>query len=224
MGKDIEKLLAYSLDQLDKHEKVKFEEDLEQDTELSQELLEVQAILENVAASEQPMPPSKSLRQSLIASLNPETPFQGYVDRFMKLFDLDRKDVESLFDKIVDTTSGLLQPAPLPKTSLHYFDGGPNVANATCGIIKLKAGSVFPAHQHLGKETVLVLQGTAKDQDGMEYYPGDTIVSEENTSHSLKIGKKDDLIFAVILEKPNKMLYGQMFIDYVFPFARFKNQ
>jgi len=222
MDKDLEKVLSYSLDQLDEKEKAEFEKDLNSNTELDKELQEMQSILETLALAEEPVKPSENLKRSLIASLDVNTPFHGFVDRFMKLFDLDRDNVEALFSKVVNTPDDFFKSCAIPKTSLSYFDGGPKVSHAECGIIKIEAGSIFPAHKHQGKEWVLVLQGEAVDQSGQAYFPGDIIYSDEKVSHALRVNKASDLIFAVVLEKPNKWLIGQIVIDYLFPNFRFK--
>jgi len=224
MDKDIDKLLSYSLDQLDEKEKADFENDLGSNPELEKELLDMQIILEAVALAEEPIKPSENLKESLIASLETATPFQGYVERFMKTFDLEKKNVEELFNKIIHSASEILEPCGIPKTSLYYFDGGPKVAHNTCGIVQVEAGGIFPSHQHRGKEWVLILQGSALDSSGRHYHPGDTIVSDENVCHSFRVGNDKDLIFAVILEKPNKWLIGRILMDYLFSAWRFKKQ
>jgi quercetin dioxygenase-like cupin family protein len=222
MKENLEHMLSYSFDQLNEREKDKFEKEIDKDPESEQELLELQSILEMIALSEQPIEPSKKLKQTLLESLNVATPFQGFVDRFMTLFDLERNKVESLFDKIVNSPNSIFESSVLPKTSLYFFDGGPQVTNSTCGIVKVKAGNVFPAHQHQDKEWIFILQGSAKDQSGIEYLPGDFIVSDKDDSHALRIGKNEDLIFAVVLNQSNKWLFGQIIMDYIVPGRRFK--
>ena len=69
---------------------------------------------------------------------------------------------------------------------------------------------------------MLVLQGSATDRSGQAYNPGDIIYSDESVSHALLVDKEEDLIFAVVLEKPNKWLIGQIILDYVFTAFRFK--
>lgn len=222
MKDNLEHMLSYSLDQQNAKEKEKFESDLSKNPESEQDLLELQSILELIALSEEPIKPSKELKQTLIESLNAATPFQGFVDRFMKLFDLERDHVESLFDKVVNSPDTIFENSILPKTSLYFFDGGPHVENSTCGIVKVKAGNVFPAHQHQDKEWMFILQGSAINQSGIEYLPGDCIFSDKDDSHALRIGNNEDLIFAVVLNKSNKWLFGQIIMDYIVPNRRFK--
>ena len=222
MKENLEQMLSYSFNQLNEKEKEKFEGELDENSESEQDLLELQSILEMIALAEEPIEPSQKLKKTLIESLNVTTPFQGFVDRFMELFDLERNNVESLFDKIVNNPDTIFESSVLPKTSLYFFDGGPQVANSTCGIVKVKAGNVFPAHQHQDKEWMFILQGTAVDQSGVEYLPGDFILSDEGDSHALRIDNNEDLIFAVVLNKSNKWLFGQIIMDYIVPGRRFK--
>jgi sugar-specific transcriptional regulator TrmB len=221
-----EELIAYSLDQLEEQEKDKFERHRDADPDLkdtiNQKLDEMQFALETIAMAEQPMQPRDQLKEALFASLQSDTPFAGYVKRFMDLFDLNKSAVEDLFSKIINETDSLFVASGIPKTSLHYFSGGSKVINDTCGIVKIKAGSLFPAHRHRGKEWILVLQGTAIDNSGIKYLPGDTIYSDSSVSHSLLVGDEEDLIYGVVLEKPNKWLIGQTILDFLFTKKRFK--
>lgn len=222
MDKDLDKLLSYSLDRLDKKETSDFKNKLVADPDLDQDLEEMQIILELIALAEKPMMPSDNVKRSIEATLDVSSPFHGYIERFMRLFDLQRKEVDELFGKLVNKPEEIFSACGIPKTSLYYFNGGPKVADATCGLIKVEANSIFPAHQHTGKEWVLILQGTAIDRSGKAYFPGDTIYSDESVSHALRVGKDRDLIFAVVLEKPNKWLVGQILLDYLFPGRRFR--
>lgn len=224
MTREIDDLLPYSLDQLNERDKKKIEAQCKKDPESNESLREINNILETIALSEKPIAPSMDLKQTLMASLNAKTPLQGFVDRFMKRFDLQRSDVEGLFNKLVNSPETLFESSPLPKTTLFYFDGGPKVAHATCGLVKIKAGSVFPAHRHLGKEWMLILQGTAINNEGIQHLPGDTIFSDKGSRHALRIGKQEDFIFAVVLEEPNKWLLGSSIMDKLFPNIRFKKR
>lgn len=222
MARNIDNLLPYSLDQLNDKEKNKIAAQCKKDPALKESLQEINNILETLALAEEPMAPSMGLKQTLMASLNTKTPFHGYVERFMKYFDLKRSDVEALFNTLVNSPDTLFESSPLPKTYIFYFDGGPSVAHATCGLVKIKAGSIFPAHTHQGKEWMLILQGTAVNNKGIRHLPGDTVFSDKGSSHSLRISKQEDFIFAVVLEKPNKWQLGNSLLDNIFPNKRFK--
>ena len=219
---NLDKLLSYTLEHLGEKDKEALEKDLISDVALNQALIDVQMVVEAVALADQPIEPSTSLKQTLFDSLGERTPFAGYVERFMRLFDLGRDSVESILDKITAAPETTFESCGIPKTVLFYFDGGEKIKDHTCGILKIRAGGIFPAHQHRGKEWVLVLQGSAFDQSGLEYLPGDVIYSDDSVSHALKIGKQEDLIFAVALEKPNKWLVGEIIKDYLLPNRRFK--
>ncbi len=64
------------------------------------------------------------------------------------------------------------EPGPLPGSSLFHLDGGPRIATADAGFVRLPAGLEFPVHRHLGSERVLLLEGSYRDSDGKHWGPG----------------------------------------------------
>lgn len=149
------------------------------------------------------------------------TPFERYVNQFMTLFDLDAKQARDILKKAEANCPDSFSPCGIPGTQLFYFQGGPRVANATCGVLKMTAGAIFPAHQHRGDERVIVLQGSATEQSGRRFHAGELIHCRKGTRHSFRADTGDTLIFAVALEKPNKWLVGQIVLDYIFKKRRF---
>lgn len=91
------------------------------------------------------------------------------------------------------------QPAPIPGVSLLHFDGGPQVAAADCGLVRLEPGTPFPEHSHLGRELVLVLAGGYREHTGKTYTPGDAHEMQPGTAHSLRADAEHGCLFAVLL-------------------------
>ena len=50
----------------------------------------------------------------------------------------------------------------LPGMDLFHIQGGPAVADAVNGFVRLAAGLHFPPHTHVGNEKVFVLEGAAR--------------------------------------------------------------
>lgn len=168
--------------------------------------------------------PEKAIKNLIHAISNtPEnmTPFEIYVDKFMALFDLDAQRTRDILKKAAATSSDDFIASGIPNTQLFYFKGGPRVADATCGIVRVAAGAIFPAHEHQGDERVIVLQGSATEQSGRRLLTGDAIHCKKGTRHSFRAEDSGPLIFAVVLEKPNKWLLGQIILDFLFRKRRF---
>lgn len=218
---DNQKLTEYSLGQLDEAERLALKKQLTQSQTAEQELKEVQAALEAFATSAPPVKPSNTLKQSILATLNKTTPFEGYTERFMALFDLNKEQVRELLKKAAAVTDNTFKPSGIPGAQLFYFNGGPRVSSATCGLLKLEPGRIFPAHQHQGNEHALILQGSAIDQSGQSYHPGDVMHYRKGSSHAFRADDTTPLIFAVVLDKPNKWLLGRIVLDYLFSKKRF---
>ena len=156
------------------------------------------------------------------ATPNNASPFDGFVDRFMSMFDVDAEQARGLLKKAAALDADPFEPCGIPGTQLFYFHGGPRTAQATCGFLRIAAGAIFPAHEHQGDEHVIVLQGAATEHSGRRYHAGDVIHCQKGTRHSFRADGSGPLIFAVLLEKPNKWLAGQIILDYVFKKRRFE--
>jgi len=87
----------------------------------------------------------------------------------------------------------------LPSVSLIHLQGGPSLAGLDVGFVRVQAGSVFPWHKHLGREEMLILQGSALCSDGAVLQAG-MLITCQPEAHSFQVPPKEDLIFAVITE------------------------
>lgn len=150
--------------------------------------------------------------------------FVRYADSFMTLFDVNMERACEILNKAAAQNDGYFVPCGIPGTQLFYFEGGPRAATATCGVVKIAAGAIFPAHEHQGDERVIILHGSATEQTGRRYHPGDVIHCKKGSRHSFRVHADGSLIFAVLLEKPNKWLLGQIILDFVFRQRRFVNK
>ena len=128
-----------------------------------------------------PVVPHTALRARLLAEL-PHTPrFERFAGTVAEMLDIDITAARRLLDQLDDRSRFI--PA-LPGVELFWVDGGPRVANAMRGFVRLAAGSGFPEHEHLGEERVLVLQGTSFEP-GRNHTarPGDVVVMPAGSTH-----------------------------------------
>ena len=147
------------------------------------------------------VPPAKAppqlLRERLLATVaRPRLRYAPLFGKLSELFDLDDTALAALFERAA--TAAAWTPSPIPGTQLMHLQGGPRVAAADNGLVRLAAGTRFPSHRHLGPERVLVLDGGYCDeQDGRLYLPGDWHEMPSGTSHAYTALAERELLLAV---------------------------
>lgn len=145
------------------------------------------------------MSPSAALRARLLAEIaTPRRRFEPLFGALHALFDLDDAALATLFERAELATEW--SDSPVPGVQLLHLAGGPGVAGADSGLLRIAAGAPFPMHRHLGAEQVLVLQGGYRDeQSGQRFLPGDLQTMAAGTSHSYVVLPERALLAAVSL-------------------------
>lgn len=139
-----------------------------------------------------------SIRDRLFETLAQVGRFDLYAEVFSRLIDLDVRQARGILE-LVDRDDGWFDGPPPAR--LKWFEGGPATANHMAGFVRVPAGQPFPHHEHLGKESVLILQGRLIDDEGSVAKPGDVQIMAPGTSHSFVADQSGpDLIYAIILE------------------------
>ena len=147
------------------------------------------------------VPPAKAppqlLRERLLATVaRPRLRYAPLFGKLTELFDLDETALAALFERAATSTAWTA--AQIPGTELMHLQGGPRVAGADNGLVRVAAGTRFPSHRHLGLERVLVLDGGYRDeQDGRLYLPGDWQQMQPGTSHAYSALDERDALLAV---------------------------
>lgn len=164
--------------------------------------------LSSLAVALMPVAPSPGLRDRLMASARGPARFAPFIDRLARMVDLTGERVQALLASL--SQPGTWQPTPGPNVHLVHFDGGPAVAAADAGFVRVAAGTMFPDHRHVGDETVLVLQGSYSDSDGAVVRAGELAHKPTDTRHWFTAGPGEDLVYAVVV-------YGGIEIDGIPP-------
>ena len=123
--------------------------------------------------------------------------YAPFFARLGELWDLPAAEVQSVFERARDPAAW--QRLGLRGVSAIAVAPGPRVSGADCRLVRFAAGTRFPAHRHVGAETVLVLEGSYLDVDGRRYAPGDVQVMEAGTEHRLRIDDAGDCVAATVL-------------------------
>ena len=208
-------LTQYALGILDDEESRAIQREISASPTLQKELIMIRQALQPLALAEKPIHPSDHLRNNVLSSIRDQTRFDGFIERFADFFDLDRPTSENFLVKIDLESDPVWKSTLFPGVTLMKFSGGSRVAMATCGIIRVKPGKLFPAHQHQGNEEILVLQGEARDDKGYIFAPGDRFHFSAGSRHSFHILGDETFVFAVVLDKKNKWLWIKTLIDYL---------
>jgi hypothetical protein len=125
--------------------------------------------------------PAPDARARLIAEVPAKGRFEQFAEATAKMLDLGIEQAKALLDRLEDKS---IFSDELPGISFFWCEGGPAVANAVRGFVRVKAGTAFPNHEHIGDEIVLVLQGTFVDTTrGITFHVGDSDTMKAGTSH-----------------------------------------
>jgi putative transcriptional regulator len=137
--------------------------------------------LSDVLPVQVPPPP---LRSRILEGARSEERLQRFATTTAKFLDVSLEKARVLLAQTVDASAWTVE---LPGVSFLWVEGGPRVANAIRGFMRVEAGCQFPDHEHLGEELVLVLQGGFEDVSrGLVFRPGDVDRMPPGTSHSFR--------------------------------------
>ena len=146
-----------------------------------------------------PSAPPQLLRERLLATVaRPRLRYAPMFGALSELFDLGDSALADLFERAADPNEWTA--ARVPATELFHVQGGPRVAAADNGLVRIQAGARFPMHRHAGLERVLVLEGGYRDDpSGRVYGPSDWHEMASGTSHAYVALPEQTLLLAVSL-------------------------
>jgi anti-sigma factor ChrR (cupin superfamily) len=191
---DIRELLPlYALGVLDAHEQAIVEHAAAVDPALAAELASYFDTAAAMIGEPNPVDPPDEIRSQIIASSGGGK-YATHAARMATLFDVPLERAHELL--------GLMERKHQWKPQMHGitvvdFEGGPAVATADCGFIKIKAGCTFPHHKHRGDEMTVVLMGTIRDlMTGLLHGPGEEVSHEKDTEHEIACEGDEDAVLA----------------------------
>lgn len=154
---------------------------------------------------------------ALVTALPAETPAPALLDRLMKsvdaesrfgerfaaqmaaIIDSTKETAQSFLDALADATRW--HESGLPGVGLFDVQGGPRVANAVVGFVRMEPGSVFPEHTHVGDEIVLIIQGGYVDSAGVMHRAGEEHRMPAGTTHAFTAAPGPDLVYLGVVQQ-----------------------
>jgi hypothetical protein len=141
--------------------------------------------------------PPAPLRQRILDDAKPPR-FAGMIERVATLFDITVGKARALLDRLDNPAEWM--PGPVPDSFVFMSDvRGPKLEGAFCGFVKMGPSITWPAHRHLGREQMLVLEGGFRQHDGVEVHPGDLHVMEEGSAHGFTVFDDETCISAAVI-------------------------
>ena len=107
--------------------------------------------------------PPPSLRKRILDDAKAPR-YAAMLARVAELFDIGVGKARALLDKLDDPAAWV--DGPVPNSWVFMSDvRGPKLEGAFCGFVKMGPSVKWPAHKHLGREFMLVLEGGFKEDD-----------------------------------------------------------
>lgn len=195
MTGDVRELLPlYALGILEADEQAAVERAIAGDAAIAAELTSHQRATEAITDAIQPVAPPPEVKQRLLASVGGGR-FEAFTARMARMFEVTLDRARELLGLIERPASWV--PQVVPGISFVDFVGGPAIANADCGFVRLAPGAVFPPHRHIGEEVTLILSGRIHDPvNDRTIGPGEEYIRPAGTTHYLVCIGDEDCIYA----------------------------
>lgn len=144
----------------------------------------------------QKAPVSRGVSERLLELARASRRMVVFADRVAHLFGLSALEAEALLNRAYEAHSW--QPAVGPGISVLKVQGGGELAEHDCNLVKLEAGATFPEHEHEFGEQLLVLQGGIREPSGDELWRGEGAFHAAGTRHSLRALQGEACVAAVV--------------------------
>jgi hypothetical protein len=162
------------------------------------EAAEAFASFVSLVSSVEPAPAPEHGRERLLAALHPEGRLDAFADAAARMLDITPEQARKLLDDAARPEA--YEPGPFPDVHLQHITGGPAAAGAVTGFVRMPGGTAFPLHDHLGDETVLVLQGSLfEPETGRVARAGDVLRATAGDTHTTVARPGPDLVYLVVL-------------------------
>ena len=139
--------------------------------------------LASLALALPPVAPPPELRERMLRDVRRTNRFEQFVTSVAGIIDVTVDTARALLARLDDAAAWV--PSPMPGVTLYHLDGGPAVAQAVVGFVRIEPAHQFPEHTHQGDEVMLILQGAVEER-GRVTRRGELVQMAQGTSHELK--------------------------------------
>jgi quercetin dioxygenase-like cupin family protein len=141
--------------------------------------------------------PPDDLRLRLMQSLR-HGRLHRFAEQVAELLHVSVERARALIDGIDDPD--VWERGPSDGVTLYHIDGGPEVADAITGFVRVEREQSFPEHSHLGDEAVLIMQGACRDSSNGEVHrPGDVVRTGVGHAHGIDVLPGPKLIYLAVV-------------------------
>jgi hypothetical protein len=159
-----------------------------------------------------PVDPPASVRERILDAALPEERLARYADRITELLEVELAAARAVLARIDDPSAWF---DLLPGIALLPAPGGPSVQNALRGFVRVRAGVEFPEHEHLGAESVMIMQGYYADGvTGEVFGPGDVPLHAEHSQHSFRVLADGPDLLGLVVAQGGLRAHGQTFLPF----------
>lgn len=195
LGERIDEL---ALGTLGGHEKVRAEKHVRECRECREELREAEEALTLLALELAPVEPPPGLVERIAKAAASSGRFDEFTSKVAELYGVSGERARELL-RYLDESSRW-NPGPTSEIDMMPVEAGAEYSRHLSMVVRVRAGSVFPWHEHLGDEHFVVLSGSCVEPDGTVFRPGEIACNRVGTAHDFTVpADGDDFIFAVRL-------------------------
>ncbi len=194
-----DELHEYALDILTEQRAQEVKHHLRTCRPCSQQLGVISNLLVQSLQHEEASTPPADLRSRILQDVSAIAPYSLYHKDIAGVLggteEALRKELASMPHPSTWTTG------PIPRCRLFpcVADGAPRDAIRT--LVLMESGSRFPLHEHLGDETIVIVQGSMQLEDGQVHRPGEILRMASGTSHAFDVPVGLDLIYLALVDQ-----------------------
>ncbi|MCA9540091.1 MAG: cupin domain-containing protein, partial [Myxococcales bacterium] len=141
--------------------------------------------------------PSAHVWTEVADALDRAAPLAHHAGRVADCLAVPRATAEALLEGADDEAAYV--PGPRPWLGLIHLEHGIEM-QVIAGLVRVPPGRVFPRHNHLGEETVLVLRGGFRDDEGRVHRAGELLRTPGGIEHEITALPDEPLLFLSVNE------------------------
>jgi quercetin dioxygenase-like cupin family protein len=154
----------------------------------------VQSLQQDLA----PSPPA-DLRSRILQDVSKIAPYSLYHREMAGILNGTETGLRKELASMPHPATWTVGPVPRCRIFPCVAEGAAREAIRT--LVLMESGSHFPTHEHLGDETVFIVQGSMQDEAGQIYRPGELLHMEAGTSHAFDVPDGLDLVYLAVVDQ-----------------------